>query len=441
MIEWLDNQRYELTTDVTDMLPYANRPISSILTEKGNDLLIFPLSFQRCKDKIEEQHLFDIIPNKNKYLVYTGNLAGFISINGMHIAIHSRFSKGNMKEDYFLHYMLQKVLSINVFNMKHSIAEEQILDFMLYLFPYYINDALSQGLYKEYQRNSYNDCNVRGPIDINRHIRKNMPFSGRIAYNTREFSHDNSLTQLIRHTIEYIKTKRNGEILLHNDAETQANVSKIILATSKYRKQDRMQIIQKNIKPVNHPYFTKYIPLQRLCLRILRHEKLKFGHDNKDIYGILFDVSWLWEEYLATMLKPIGFIHPDNRHKRNGIWLGYNENHKKNSFLRYPDFYDKDSDGTIIDAKYKREIDHVEDINQVITYMYRLKGQNGIFIQPTNGKSCSIPFILYGYGDNTRIIKYLFQIPTDSSDYKEFCEGMKQSEKSFQNMILQTTKQ
>ena len=36
--------------------------------------------------------------------------------------------------------------------------------------------------------------------------KKNIPFMGKIAYTTREHSYNNNLTQLVRHTIEYIKT-------------------------------------------------------------------------------------------------------------------------------------------------------------------------------------------------------------------------------------------
>lgn len=52
-------------------------------------------------------------------------------------------------------------------------------------------------------------------------------------------------------------------------------------------------------------------------------------------------------------------------------------------FPRYPDFY-KEHDYTIIDAKYKVEINNREDVHQMITYMYRLRGKYGIFIQPTS---------------------------------------------------------
>ncbi|MDR2444396.1 MAG: hypothetical protein LBD44_00465, partial [Spirochaetaceae bacterium] len=55
------------------------------------------------------------------------------------------------------------------------------------------------------------------------------------------------------------------------------DVQNIIDYTSLYNKKDLRKVIDKNRKPVRHPYFTEYLPLQRLCLQILRREKLSFG--------------------------------------------------------------------------------------------------------------------------------------------------------------------
>lgn len=430
MMEWKDNSEHPLAVSVEKVLPFANTPLSSLLDDKECSLLVFPLSFQECEDRIGSQHLFDIVRRGNNYAVKTGNLAGFIGLKGMYITIRSRFgAEGG--DDYFLHYMLKKVLSVNLFNLKHTATDEQVLNFLLYLFPYFLNKALGQGLYKEYRRNEYNDSNVRGVIDISRHIRCNIPFNGRVAYRTREFSYDNHVTQLIRHTIEYIRTRQTGEMLLHNHPDTQENVSRIVSATPRYRKQDRPQVIKSSLKPFVHPYFTQYAPLQKLCLRILRNGQLKYGRNDDEIYGILFDVAWLWEEYLGTLLVPLGFEHPINRQNVGGLWLGYNRegNRKNNAFLRYPDFYDKER-GIVLDAKYKRHIDTVADVNQVITYLYRLKGHIGMFVHPVVGENSTASYNLLGYGDDdgARLMEYRFHIPTGVASYADFEKDIRFSE-------------
>lgn len=440
-MEWKDNSEHTLTENVERLLPFANTPVSSLVDNKGKSLLVFPLSFQECEDCIGKQHLFDIAPKGKNYVVKTGNLAGFIGLNDMYITIRSRFGTEN-GDDYFLHYMLKKVLSANLFSLKHTATDEQVFDFLLHLFPYFLNKALVQGLYKEYRRNEYNDCNLRGTIDISRHIKCNVPFNGRVAYRTREFSYDNHVTQLIRHTVEYIRTKRLGEMVLHTNVDTQENVSLIVSATSTYRKQDRQQILKSNLRPVVHPYYTQYVPLQKLCLKILSHERLRYGQSKGEIYGILFDVSWLWEEYLNTLLAPLGFKHPNNRKNIGGAWLGYSlrENKKRNAFLRYPDFYDKER-SIILDAKYKKQIDYVADVNQVITYLYRMRGRIGMLVHPTADETERKSYSLRGYGDdsNACLIEYQFHIPTKVSSYEDFEGNIRFSETAFKEQVEMLT--
>lgn len=94
-------------------------------------------------------------------------------------------------------------------------------------FSIFFKKAFSQGIYKAYIRNEYNNANVKGAINVTRHIRQNIPFQGNVAYTTREHSYDNSVTQLIRHTIEHIRSKKLGNGVLNSDTETRALVQKI----------------------------------------------------------------------------------------------------------------------------------------------------------------------------------------------------------------------
>ncbi|MBR4012635.1 MAG: hypothetical protein IKI98_07425, partial [Spirochaetaceae bacterium] len=48
-----------------------------------------------------------------------------------------------------------------------------------------------------------------------------------VAYRSREYTFDNHIMQLIRHTIEYIKTKPIGKSILIQDPDIQKAVSQI----------------------------------------------------------------------------------------------------------------------------------------------------------------------------------------------------------------------
>ena len=121
-----------------------------------------------------------------------------------------------------------------------------------------------------------------------------------------------------------------------------------------YNTRDRNRIINLNLRPVTHPYYSEYTALQKICLQILRHEALKYGQEKDRIYGVLFDGAWLWEEYLGTIFAKarLDITHAKNKTGENGIALY--ENGRK---CYYPDFYRRNNcaeTSFVLDAKYKR---------------------------------------------------------------------------------------
>ncbi len=141
-----------------------------------------------------------------------------------------------------------------------------------------------------------------------------------------------------------------------------------------------------NAKPKIHPYYSEYRPLQRLCLQILRRERLGYGDTDENIHGILFDGAWLWEEYLNITLSKAGFAHPKNK-TGEGRYYPFKENRKNEM---YPDFYHPKA-GTVkngmidvvADAKYKW-LNTIErnDLYQMISYMHVMASNKGILICP-----------------------------------------------------------
>ena len=226
-----------------------------------------------------------------------------------------------------------------------------------------------------------------------------------------------------------------SQIILFKNDETRRAVEAITAATPSYNFHERERIISINAKPVSHPYFTKYRLLQKLCLAILRYQKLKYGSDSKQIYGILFDGAWLWEEYLATILIRCGFKHPRNKESAGAICVW-------NGNPRYPDFYKGTwqktfeygtaipSNNYILDAKYKRlsdaSIDR-DDVNQMVTYMHILPANRAGLIYPCSENNNQKTYTVYGIGG--QLEKIGFKISLQAKDYKDFCKQMETSEK------------
>jgi 5-methylcytosine-specific restriction endonuclease McrBC regulatory subunit McrC len=410
--------------NIVDLSCIANRNLLD-LQKENPDLLVFPHSFSQYRDDVEKSHIFSL-ENDN---LTTYNLMGFVGRKSSQLTISSRFAKDD-NNDYFLHYMLQKVLSINLLKFDQTPNVENIWDFLLYLFPYYLKKAYSQGIYKAYKKEEYNDSNIKGNVDVKRHILKNIPFMGMIAYTTREHSYDNNLTQLIRHTIEHIKTHIFGSSILVNDSEVRDIVSKFIFVTDKsYNRNSRQRIISANLKPVSHPYFTEYAALQRICLKILKHEKITFGNDKDKVFGLLFDGAWLWEEYLNTILKD-NFIHPENKTGKNRHFLF------ENFQSIYPDFISKTEPKSVGDAKYiplGQQHAYAENSEKAtsiyyktIAYMYRFSSNNGFLLFP-NKDVCF--YEEYKIKETAGVLKKIgLAIPEKSDNFKEFIQTMNANE-------------
>ena len=392
---------------------------------KEDNIFIFPNDLMNSPDLDKDQKILETVNQEIK----TGNVIGFLGYGQERLTLSSRFSDGS--NDHFLHYLLQKVLNINLTSLDVGLSpEDKLYQLLVYLFPKYLQAALRKGLYKEYQRFSHNDSHVKGVIDVGNHLKRNVPFTGNIAYTTREFTYDNPLMQLIRHTIEYIETQKSFGALLDNNRETMAEVTRV---TPSYKLADRAKFIRINkTKPLRHAYFREYRKLQELCLMILNREKHGLGYQEQKIHGILFDVAWLWEEYVYTLL-PKDFIHPRNKDKTDGISVFSDRKRKV-----FPDFYNREL-RTVLDAKYKKlEFTEKgikrEDLFQLISYSYILEAEKAGLIFPSIEQSVNREIgKLAGYG--AQLKKWSIQIPKNASSYNEFYKMMEISEEIFKRNI------
>ena len=412
--------------DTADLLSIGNKPIRQ-LCDENEHLLVFPLSIDDTDDRIGDSTIVDIYAeDENSVRIKSGNIMGFVGRKNQQMKIYSRFD--NQKHDFFLHYMLQKVFSFNIFKLDFTSSEDNVFEFLVYMFPAMLKKAMRQGVYKEYRRFRHNNANVRGTIDISRHIRENIPFRGTVAYNTREFCFDNSITELIRHTIEYIKTIPSGDMILSSDKTVEDCIKKIVSYTPSYIHTERIKIIQDNLLPCNHPFYTEYTTLQKLCVQILRQEEIKYGTDDDRIYGILFDGAWLWEEYLNTLLCEKGFIHPENKLGTGAIYLF------EHGGQRFPDFWKQD---IVLDAKYKKlaingtrlDIER-DDVHQIMAYMYRLKASKGGIVCPYDGeKNKIISQNMHKDSYLGSLSLYALAIPKNCSSYEDFTKRIVENER------------
>ena len=398
-------------------------------------VFVFPDTVKDAEDITQDQMILQSVNDTYR----SGNVMGFLGCGDERLIIESRFCGGS--EDYFFQYLFDKVLDFpNMVNLESDAnQDDRMFNFFLFLFPRYLQAAMRKGLFKKYIRHSYNDGNVKGTIDIARHIEANTPFVGKIAYSQREFSYDNSLMELVRHTIEFIKRKPYGNKLL---VKAKDEVKLVINATPGYEPYDRQKIIEQNKKnTVRHAYFREYLALQRLCLLILQHQRHQIGLGVKRIYGILFDGAWLWEEYINSLIGD-AFYHPMNKEGKGAQRL-----FNGNVGLIYPDFISRNSEKRMIaDAKYK-PINNIgnRDYLQVLAYMFRFDAKIGYYLYP-EAENADDLLLRMNRGstyeknvmprDDISVLKHGLKIPMDAQNYADFIMRIKLSEREFAGEFL-----
>lgn len=244
--------------------------------------------------------------------------------------------------------------------------------------------------------------------------------------------------ELVRHTIEFIKRKPYGNKLL---VKVKNEVKLVIDATPGYEPSNRQKIIEQNKKnTVRHAYFKEYLALQRLCILILCHQKHQIGTGTKQIYGILFDGAWLWEEYINLLIGDL-FYHPMNKGSKGAQRL-----FEGNVGLIYPDFISRNSERRMIaDAKYK-PIDNIgnRDYLQVLAYMFRFDAKTGYYLYPEAGDFGDLKLRMnrgstYEVNVCPRndicVVKHGLKIPVDAINYDDFVMRTKEGEREFLNIF------
>jgi len=396
--------------------------------------------------------------NRDDNTIDAGNCMGIAQFHdtgtnaAVRLQIKSRFDNGPGQP--FLLYLLSKVFGGTLLDTEIPSDDNALWDVILALmFRQKFRDACAAGLFRQYRLDRHNDMRYRGTFDISRHLNTNIPFTGAIAYNTRDISYDNPLNHLLRHTLN--KTARKWPWLWSAETnDVNALRDQIAQNTPTWNPNGVYSCVMnnRNRTPVRHPLYAQYYePLRSLSLALL-HDDGASPYDAQDdeAQGFLFDGAWLWEEYIAALFnekcKELGIhhqTHTDSLFTDDGIKAGQGI---------IPDFISRKrgtkSASFIGDTKYK----HFErkssgeargDYFQIITYMYRYNCRKGILIFPYDGGDDNKETFLDGYAreidndgeDRSYVIELGLEIPRDKPDFESFQKAMEASEDRFIDRI------
>ncbi len=362
--------------------------------------------------------------------------------------ILSRFDE---EKPYFLATMLIRDGLKFSDGLIYSGVEELCDHFLVSVFKNHLTNALIKGFFRSYKNIHSLSEKVRGSIDTNRLLEIAMDDDSiMIPCKFRERSQNNNLNRLIVETYLYLRKKYPRTIQLNFDSSKSLHdaIETLWYITSPYKG----NIINDNLKPITHPYFSEYEELRQVCLRILTGSKMSLWNDsvdaNEEIQGVLFYIPDLWELYLEDKLKKrtrktsISFKAQGGR---GGISVLDTNN--EYIFKTYPDFvfYEGNNPITILDAKFIPAWDRVaygesdnntsgllDDYTKCIRDMISIKSNTAGVIYPTKRQEpCKqVTHSISRYNDRDIFFVYPISIPEVNSEldsYNKWVERLNNS--------------
>ncbi|MCT7625045.1 McrC family protein [Aliarcobacter butzleri] len=310
----------------------------------NNTFFSFFKDEEKTKSKNEDDLIISIKKsNDGNYLAQTGNYVGKFVWNGLEIDIKSRFS------NTFLERMLN--FANDIFLDDVSITGNKVdkdLDIskyiIYYMFVQNLEKAFLLGLPKAYKSIEHHEMKLKGKIDINRFIKYDIPFQGKISSVSREQKEIQEIIDVLYKAIKIIdKNKFNTK-----------NISHIKTHLKQYKSNNYVsnETINKSLKSkaLQNPIFTPYKKVLEYARFIINGNNIeeKNAGDTKT-HGFIINIAELFEIYVTKLLQ-----------KEFSEWKVESpkiELYSNQFFARkiIPDIVmTKDNDVMIFDTKYKK---------------------------------------------------------------------------------------
>lgn len=304
-------------------------------------------SFFNTKDKNSDDDLVISIEKVgDTYRAKTGNYIGKFIHNKIPIDIKSRFN------DIFLKRMLNFANDVflddvDISGDNKDKNETDYSKFIIYyMFVQKLEKAFLLGLPKAYATIRHHDIKLKGKIDINRFIRNDIPFKGKISSVSREQREIQEVINALYKAISIIE-KDMPRFL--------KNISQIRTHLKQYKSSRFVsnETINKALssKALQNPIFIPYKKVLEYAKLIIQNGNIEEKENAKNnTYGFLVNVAELYEIYLHKLLQhkfpEWEVIHEDDLEVYSGLF--YERRMLPDIVMK------KDNKVMVFDAKYKR---------------------------------------------------------------------------------------
>ncbi len=348
------------------------------LTTESKNLVVFSFLSKQLDKKADEELIIEVIPEEgDKLSIKTGNYCGLIFHNKTKIEIKPRL--GNV--------LLKRMLNFanNVFIDDLEVIEaskdaknaDNIQKMILaYMFILSLEKLSLIGLPQTYTSISYHDYKLKGRIDLNKFIQKDIPFMGKISANARERVIIPEIANVLLKAIQIIQKNYRSAVnsrLFRIKSELKSVANKRFVDNAMIEK-------ALNHKSLNNPMYTPYKKVLEYASLIINYYNIGEAKNSKakqETTGFLFNIAELWEIYLRGLLRVnLTDYNISNTETVNNVYKGkfYGRKIKPDIVI------ERDKKIAVFDAKCKKmnymgvnnnglgDLDR-EDFFQIHTYM------------------------------------------------------------------------
>ncbi|MDX9695238.1 MAG: hypothetical protein RBT49_05560 [Bacteroidales bacterium] len=272
--------------------------------EHLKQIRIFNFKRRRFFEPDEERLILKLyskekLQQEKEYIVQTGLYAGVLFYKGCKINITTKYG------DAFLKRMLNFVNDIYVDNeqvkAKKDKTENQFLFIIAYLFIQSLEKAAVLGLPQQYKKHQERSHKVRGSIDFNDYLKRDIPFQGILTSTFRERMYVQEIVDVLYITLRKLERLFGKEIhsrLLGLNQVLKQNYSKQFASYATIQKAKAHQSI-------NNPMYSGFKKVLEYADIILLDKDLMPDNDRQQLAttGYLFDIAELFELYLEKLLS------------------------------------------------------------------------------------------------------------------------------------------
>ena len=270
--------------------------------EQLKQVKILKFKSKRIFEQDEERlilKLYSKEKTEKEYYIQTGLYAGVLFHKGCKINITTRYG------DTFLKRMLNFVNDIYVDNeqiqAKKDETENQFLFIIAHLFIQSLEKAVVLGLPQQYQKQQERSQKVRGSINFNDYLKRDIPFQGKLTTTFRERIYVQEIVDILYLALRKLESVFGKEI--HSR----------LLGLSQLLKQQysgrfvNYETIQKakRHQTINNPMYCGFKKVLEYAEIILLNKDLipDYEKQNLTTSGYLFDIAELYEIYLEKLLS------------------------------------------------------------------------------------------------------------------------------------------